>query len=849
MATTDLSRSAFDPAKRYAGVQMQQGRVILDSDWNEAGAIAAESARRALLDVVGPHGTQDDGFRIQHPTVDAATGTVDFTIGAGSYYVGGLRAGLDAAESYRLQSDWLELAPESAPSATRLDLVYLELWQQAVGAVEDDELREVALGGPDTSTRLRTMARVAVEDGIAAADCAAAWSEAVARWVAAGEGALDGSNELTTSVKLTVGYAAGDDGDDLCEPSVAGGYLGAENQAIRVQLVDGATFTWGFDNASPLYRMQLGNDRTSVTMLNAPPDQAHWPLAGDVVEVLPWGAVLPNGEKVAEIAGHMTTVAESYRPDAGTLALTDSVPATLDRWAGRADATALGTAYYYLRVWQRGSERDEPPAIACPSGTPVTLGHTGISVTLSAGYRRAGDHWIIAARPEAPDQVVPWALESGRTPHGIRRFRAPLAIVRWSVNGTTVTGTVVSDCRKPFRPLTALDPGPCTVVARPGDDLQAAIDALPPGGGELCLSAGTFRLAGPVTVSGRRRIVVNGVGPATVVRAVGSEAVFVFERCEEVEVRHLRAEGGMATGAAAAHLNGALTFVGSTSVRVLECDVSCVDGSGSRIATCVTVRALPDGTARPDQVRIGGNRLRVGAWQTGVLVVDPVSATVTGNDVRLAPGSVRLVRAAGQGIVISGTRVGSVQVLDNVIEGAVQGIHIGASNARVSGRERVEEIMVARNVVHLSIPAGYRRERHAVFIGNARSASVLDTVATLTRPDLRSKTRALRQQDGSAELTNVVVGRGRTGTVAGKDQAEAIGRLATPVEAIRVHGVLGPFLVVRQSSTRGFTIGVRVAPLAPVPASRMWVVSETMADGSAAALVAPVTVDRARNVP
>ena len=31
----DISRDTFDARKRYAGVVMQQGRVLLDADWNE----------------------------------------------------------------------------------------------------------------------------------------------------------------------------------------------------------------------------------------------------------------------------------------------------------------------------------------------------------------------------------------------------------------------------------------------------------------------------------------------------------------------------------------------------------------------------------------------------------------------------------------------------------------------------------------------------------------------------------------------------------------------------------------------------------------------------------------------
>jgi hypothetical protein len=51
MGTIDLSRAAFDAKKRYTSVRMQQGRVLLDDDFNDAERIPDEDERRALLDI------------------------------------------------------------------------------------------------------------------------------------------------------------------------------------------------------------------------------------------------------------------------------------------------------------------------------------------------------------------------------------------------------------------------------------------------------------------------------------------------------------------------------------------------------------------------------------------------------------------------------------------------------------------------------------------------------------------------------------------------------------------------------------------------------------------------------
>ena len=52
MSAKSISRFVFQPSKRYSSVRMQQGRVILDSDWNESERTSVIEARMlgALLE-------------------------------------------------------------------------------------------------------------------------------------------------------------------------------------------------------------------------------------------------------------------------------------------------------------------------------------------------------------------------------------------------------------------------------------------------------------------------------------------------------------------------------------------------------------------------------------------------------------------------------------------------------------------------------------------------------------------------------------------------------------------------------------------------------------------------------
>ena len=62
--------------------------------------------------------------------------------------------------TYITQPDYL-VDPPSVPGLGNegpcASLVYLDVWEQHVTALDDDHIREVALGVPDTATRSRTL--------------------------------------------------------------------------------------------------------------------------------------------------------------------------------------------------------------------------------------------------------------------------------------------------------------------------------------------------------------------------------------------------------------------------------------------------------------------------------------------------------------------------------------------------------------------------------------------------------------------------------------------------------------------------------------------------------------------
>jgi hypothetical protein len=586
MSTMDISRFLSQPRKRYSGVQMQQGRVILDSDWNESERIDNEETRRTRIDVIGAKGTTNEGFLVTSPQpaeVILPDGThvptYDFQIRNGSFFLGGLRFEVAAdcgSERFLRQPDWLQLDAsaqglpppptaadlQSRPDGRRHDLVFLRGWEQCVTAVEDSELRERALGGPDTSVRIRRMRRVGVLPDVPG-DCVQAFD--VLKNHLTAPRAPDTSGlphtfddsgcELRSKARLTVTFAEDGFPQDPCKPNVIQGYLGAENQTIRVALTATDRFIWGLDNASPLYRVQvLAKDGRFATIkfLTLPPDQHSQPLKGQAVEIIRWGALLPNHEKVAELWGHLSTVGTSYDPQTSTLTITQPVPASWVAWLDDpAHADVLSSRdpdgqqkYFYLRLWTGGSGNATVPDHKFTPGDPNELVGTGLVVTFR-DFGLPGDDWIIAARPNTPDQVVPWELMREAAPAGTPFFFAPLALIHWSLDADGAVQARVQDCRKTFRPLCDIS-GCCTITVGDGrtrfgdvNSIQQAIDHLPPAGGQICLLPGTYRER--VVIDGRHDIVIHGCGPESLLQpeAGRGEPVIRIRNSQDITVRSL----------------------------------------------------------------------------------------------------------------------------------------------------------------------------------------------------------------------------------------------------------------------------------------------------------------------
>jgi hypothetical protein len=528
--SSDRARISDDPGRTWRAVVQQQGRVTIEADGNEASRLAETALREDVLDIVGAMGTPDDGFAVEQSGVG-------FVVTAGTYYLGGWRVVRTTPLTVPGGDEALDLP--AGPLADGRHAVALLLTEQEVGAVEDRALREVALGGPDTAQRTRLMQR-AVAVSVQGDDCAGAAGAIAAALTAEGGGWDAATGAIVSTARLRVSMVAAPAPADPCDPPASGGYLGADNQLIRVSVTayDAATgrgsLVWGYNNAATMYRAAT-SDGIALTLEAPPIDSDHTPRLGQAVEVLQTRTRFDHGDVVAADAGIVTSIAQPYDPDLQRVRIAATLP------AGSRGSAAQPL---FLRLWEA--------EIAFQRGVAIELGDTGLAVTLTldafGSTVVARPFWTFAARPSTPVIVYPRRYLDGlQPPEGPRQWLAPLAVVEVARQ----TLTVLDDCRDEFLPLTKLRPGCCGITLDPDtrhrDAIQRALDRLRGTRGTVTLRPGRYRLRVPIRLDASHKgLTLEGCGEGVFLEAANEDdeafatGLIVLDDVNEVALRWLQ---------------------------------------------------------------------------------------------------------------------------------------------------------------------------------------------------------------------------------------------------------------------------------------------------------------------
>ncbi|WP_297324625.1 DUF6519 domain-containing protein [Nitrosomonas sp.] len=440
----DFSRDTFNSLKHFSRVLQQQGRVQLDADTNEQAAILLHYLRTLVTDLIGPFAGPEGSAGFEVGPIDNG----DFSIGKGRYYVDGILCENDADDiTYKKQEDY--------PNPPELDgagpyLVYLDVWERHITALEDDDIREKALGGPDTATRTKVVCQVKVDKGDESLnltdDCTTVsknWDRWAGRWQPANRGSLRA--RVTPQKNST----------NPCLVAPDAKYRGQENQLYRIEIHRGhkdgeksetnaVTFKWSRDNGAVVSKVlsSSGKELTVEKTLGFEPEI--WvELSNDEQEL--------RGEpgslvKLLKIDGNrfiFESEIDQFKPE--EIKKNNEIwPTKVRRW-DQCDKSKLiaGT----IPITEGKNEADW---IEIENGIEIQF------VPASGGPHqyRTGDYWLIPARVATGDIEWPVDMESGnknpiskeREPLGVQHHYAPLAILNMDQSKSP-------DCRCRFEPL------------------------------------------------------------------------------------------------------------------------------------------------------------------------------------------------------------------------------------------------------------------------------------------------------------------------------------------------------------------------------------------------------------
>ena len=407
----DITKNTFNVSKHFSRVIMQQGRVQLDADWNEQTAILLHYIQTLTKDLIGEHAGPKDNAAFEISEVN----DTDLKIGLGNYYVDGILCESEGdvnvdgnRDSYKYTNQpYYKPSVQLPQDQGAAYLVYLDVWEYLITHVEDESIREVALLGADTATRMQIVWQVKVELGsnnlvLSENDIKINWLEWKKLWQPEHRGLLKAKAKQA------------DAQSEPCNISPDSRYRAKENQLYRVEIQKGGklsenpSFKWSRDNGSVVSKATLKGNELSL-------DNTQGFSSGKFVELM-------NDEQ--ELRGESGLLLKINKIDEDILYLDgDVVRPTLptgENWPTKA------------RLWDSAAiliteESGEDKWLMLEEGVQIQFQPAN-----QKNEYRSGDYWLIPARVASGD--IEWPTKDGnpmtQEPHGIKHHYAPLALVK-----------------------------------------------------------------------------------------------------------------------------------------------------------------------------------------------------------------------------------------------------------------------------------------------------------------------------------------------------------------------------------------------------------------------------------
>lgn len=529
----DFSTWRDERRENFSGVLHQQGRVLLDSDWNAQTRITNDWQDIAAADIIGAHvaavpADEPDSYKITKAEIKGGS-QIELTVGVGRVWADGLLSRLfgpnPATTEVKRLATYLQppvqspaaAIPVNPPNTPRLrDAVILELWREETSGFQlFEKLIEPALGGVDTTERVHTAAAfrlMRLKDGDTC--------ESIVK---------DLQDKFGNKGKLSVTLAAPPPLGGDCEVKAAGGYTGFEHNLYRIEVAQvkagGAPmFKWSQFNGGLVGRGLFSTAGKSVAVTGNIQAILNSGLSSFYLEAYEYDPA-PGGD----YGYWRMTYGARATLDSSTGGLLLPTPGSADEIFG-----TLKDGTFFFRLWN-DVRKIEDFQTKKPLQDGIEL---DFDWPATPGLYTPGDYWTFSVRAGEIKNSSP--LINNQPPEGIEYHRVPLATLTWNNPVITFTGKDIEDCRHIFRPLTRLSTC-CTFRVGDGmhsfgdfDSIQKAIDHLPDAGGEICLLPGVYE--GHLKIEHRRNIHIKGCGKRSVVKFDSTNPVIYIHESNNIKL-------------------------------------------------------------------------------------------------------------------------------------------------------------------------------------------------------------------------------------------------------------------------------------------------------------------------
>lgn len=451
----DFSRDSFDPKKNFTRVLMQQGRLIVDADWNEQSAIVLNYLRTLAADIIGWHGGPGvaPGFGTQYGTtpagpflvtVDTSNNNNVVSVSGGRYYLDGMQITEEGpiADSL-IQKD----NANSVPLDNKL--LYLDVSECHVVAERDDSIRDDALFGLETTSRIRLVTRIRLlHTGLTenadqlqqpeSVDAQKRFRDIDIKEPLSSTQKKIANRRLheTNLPKLIAWTNIVSSDQENCVKDTSTGYTGIENQLYRVEVhhagKDGRTFwdgtelttsdsnateaftlKWSRDNGSVVYAATAGDG--TATLKSRWRDETRAIRAGDYVELIAESDETGSIVLVTNVREDNGVVIVDFAQPTSASPIADR-PVLLRRWdhRNRKSFPVAANGGFLCRqetvtevisslVTSDLLEKDDKVSSIIPieDGVFIRL------ILPDHCVLEAGDHWLIPARAATSDIIWP----------------------------------------------------------------------------------------------------------------------------------------------------------------------------------------------------------------------------------------------------------------------------------------------------------------------------------------------------------------------------------------------------------------------------------------------------------